>query len=145
MRSHGGKCQLSFPSSGASVKDFVEVVDDRYELDHDNLKEGAKVIGIYELRWITFEYKEQLNDPLRNPILAAASNVYNTVRCLKNEHASYLLRQERSTFLFVYTEKEEGHCETQSDNISYEDLLSALSFDMKYEDYHNVTSISCSH
>ena len=103
VRSYRGKRQLSYPTSGASVEpieDLDEVVD------HDNLIEGGKVMGVSELGriYICIQCKkERLKDHQRKPLLAPASNAiqFNAFQ-LKNKHVSYLSKQEQSMSLFAY-------------------------------------------
>ena len=150
VRTYRGKRQLSFPPSGASVEeieDFNEVVDDSYDLDHDNLVEGAKVIGVSELGRIYICVQCKKGTVQRSPENAkiGCCQQCNTIQCLSLEKQTCkLLVEARGEHVSVraYGEMMKAIVNTESEDISCEDLLSAPLFDFKYNDYHVVTSIS---
>ena len=102
VRSYRGKRQLSYPTSGASVEqieDLDEVVDDSYELDHDNLIEGGKVMGVSELGriYICIQCKKGTVKRSSEKATIGSCQQCNTVQCLSAEKQTCKLFVEAGT------------------------------------------------
>ena len=72
----------------------------------------------------------------------------DTVQCLSMKKQTcklFVEAGEEHVSVRIYGEMMKAIMNTDSNNISCEDLLSAPGFDMKYNDHHVVTSISRAH
>ena len=146
-----GNRQLSLPTSGASVEpiqDIGEAADDSFDLDHDTLLQGARVMGVSGLEFIFTCMK------CKRGTVKSAGNSNSTIgTCEQCNTVQRLQARKQTSKLFIET-LEQDHITLHAyedmlraiskttNNITCDDLLSAPLFDLKYNEYHVITNVS---
>ena len=152
VRKYRGKYQLSYPASGASVEtidDLEEVMSDSDELDHDNILVSAQILGVSQLEHIYTCVQ------CKRGTVQRSSEKGNVGSCQQCGTTQWLSNEKQTCKLFLeggeagkehvsvraYSDTLKAIACTDSDQITCEDL-SSDSFDLQYNDYHVVTSVS---
>ena len=153
VRKYRSKYQLSYPASGASVEtidDLDDVISDSHELDHDNILVSAQTLGVSQLELICTRIQ------CKRETVQKSSEKGNVGSCQQCGTTQRLCNEKQTCKLFLeggeagnehvsvraYSDALKAIAGIDSDRITCEDLLSSGSFDLQYNDYHVITSIS---
>lgn len=150
VRTYRGNRQLSFPAFGASIEpinDIGEVADDSFDLDHDNLLEGAQVMGVTNLEFIytCMQCKKGTVKPRENSNIGTCQQCQTTQKLNTKKQTCKVFVEtldQQHVSLRVYEDMLKAICKTNNSTVTCEDLLSAPLFDLKYNDYHVITNVS---
>ena len=146
VRTYRGKCQLSFPKSGAAIvpiEDLEEIAEDSLDLDDDDQEVlGAQIMGVNQLESVfSCHYCK------RGGIKKTSATMGSCEQC---DTFQRLQEQKITCKLFVMAGEEHYTFRAyedilkaivKKDIITAEDLVAAPTFNLKYE-YHVVTSVT---
>lgn len=146
VRSYLGKYHLSRPQTGSSVEDVTDIEDIVQDSDTDDEEQliATSVLAVQQLEklYTCINCKRNVQ-PHTKPSLGVCSSC-NTVQKLSTPKLTaklFLLDEEQQrTTLRAYSDMLKLIAGT--DDVTCEDLLLAPKFDVKYNKFHIITSIS---
>ena len=146
VRTYRGKYQLSFPKSGATIipiEGLEDVVEDSFDLDNDTEVLGAQIIGVHQLESVFSCFYCKRGGIKTTSKSMGICEQCNTFQRLQDQKLTCKLFIEAGEeHLTVRAYEDILKLIVDSEKFTCEDLMGDATFNMKYNQYHVVTSIS---
>ena len=146
VRTYRGKYQLSFPKCGATItpiRDLEDVMDDSFDLDDDTQLDGAQIIGVHQLETIFTCISCKKGGVKKTTSTTGTCQQCATVQKLKKEKLTCKLFIEAGDeHLMVRAYEDILTAIVEPNEITCENLLGSRPFNLKYNEYHVLTSVS---
>ena len=146
VRTYRGKHQLSFPKCGAMItpiEDLEDVVDDSCDLDDDSQLDGAQVIGVHQLETIFTCISCKKGTVKQTSTTTGTCQQCATMqKLMKKKLTCKLFIEAGDEHLTVRAYEDVLTAIVEPSEITCENLLTSRPFNLKYNEYHVLTSVS---